>query len=522
MKRAIALILVLMMVLPLAACAPQEEAPVAEAATEAPAEGTGELSTQEVEVVEAEAYKEHITIALDSVLKTMDPQLYNARIANIFYYLTHDRLIHYNSSTGEYEPELAESWEWVEPLVLELKLRQDVTFHDGNPFTAADVQSTLDRATDTTVTNFYEHSEILDDYTIRIYLSKANVDFIATLSHNVMAITSKKAVEADPDNGALIGTGTWVIDEVISGDRVELSANESYWGELPKTKTMTVRWITEAAARLIALQNGEIDIMTKVDNAEIEFAKQDENIEVNVYPSSECVYLCMNTSKAPGNDINMRTALAHAINRDEIIAVIGDSGAMPATSYYNWSGFGYFDDFEKDISFDTAKAAEFAAKTTSPKIAINVCQAITKLMAQMIQEQCRQAGIEVTINEMDQAALSASNLWDGGDHEATITSISFNPWANDIARVTTVGSNSNKSHVDDPELQALLEKGVATTDEAERLEIYKQIQTLIHDNVYWIPLVYVSGNVAYAKGMSGIVIEPNNSHDFSYACLPIS
>ena len=523
MKRTLSLLIVLLLVVSCIACKKDKSTATPTTTSQEPSVTAepAELSTTTVETSTAEKYQEHITIALDTAITTIDPQIFNSRVCNIFFYLTHDRLIRYDSSSGTYQPELAESWEWVTPTELDLKLREGVKFHDGSPFTAEDVAFMLDRATNATVTDYYDHSEIVDDYNIKVFCKNPNVDFIATLAHNVTAMTSKAACTKNPETGAYIGTGTWIIKEVVSGDRIELVANEDYWGGAPKTKTMTVRFITEASARLIALQNREVDIILKVSNSEISYAQEDPNIVVAAYPSSELVYMSINTSKAPGNDLNMRLALAYAINRDEIISAIGDSAAAPATSFFNWSGYGYFDAFEKDISYNPEKAKEYVAKLADPTITINVSTAQNKLMAQVIQSQCKAVGLNVIINEMDASGLNASCKWETGDHESLITSISFNPHGGDIARVTSYGSDSNKSHVDDKRLQELLTLSVGTTDDDQRKAYYREIQELIHDNVYWIPLVYVSGNLAYVKDLGGIVIEPNNSHDLSYACIPL-
>ena len=225
-----------------------------------------------VEGNEADSYREHIDIALASQITTLNPGL----VSNVQHYylfnMVYNTLLYYDNSAKELSPELSTKCEWADDTYTKISvtLRDDMVFHNGEPMTAEDVAFSLDRTTSTLVTNSYDHCDVTGDYTLDIILKEANVDFLYVLSHNSSAIVSKKVVEADPDLGGAVGTGPWGIDmpNVVAGDTLPLLRNENYWSDLPETKTITLHYNGNASSRLIALQNGEVSMMTSVNPTE--------------------------------------------------------------------------------------------------------------------------------------------------------------------------------------------------------------------------------------------------------------
>ena len=99
-------------------------------------------------------------------------------------------------------------------------------------------------------------------------------------------------------------------------------------------------------------------------------------------------------------------------------------------------------------------------------------------------------------------------------------SINMNDWDSDMARLLSVNSNTNKAVLNNDRVTELLSLGCSTTDEAKRAEYYKELQTLIHDNCFYIPLYYTTDTVAYANDVSGMNISYSRNHDYSYICMP--
>lgn len=488
------------------------------AATGGAAEGTAEKS-----------YRDHLTIAFSSQFTELDPQgngNANEIHAKLFA-MTHDTLFEYNPETFELEPELATEWEWADEACTQLhvKLRDDVTFHDGGKLTAEDVQFTLDRCPDTQITNYYDHCEVASDTELTIVLKSGNVDFTYILSRPFDSIVSKAAVEADPDWGPMIGSGTWKFekDGYVAGDTMELSVNEEYWGEVPETKTLTIKSIANASSRLMALESDEVQLIQEIASTEIDIAKQNDKIEVIEYPTTRLYYFAFNTSKGPAADVNLRKAVSYAINKEDLIASIGDTGAEVAVTFYGNAMNYYTEDFEEPVSYDPEKAKEYVAlcgANPSLKLMANTTNSNFKTMAQVIQEQLRQVGITMEIEEVDSAGISANTKYDSNSHESMIYSIGTNTWDSDMARLLSVGTNSNKAIVNDERVTECLLKGSACTDYDERGTYYKEIQTINNEQCYYIPLFYSSTSLAYTAGLEGITITPTGYFDFSQIQLP--
>ena len=493
------------------------------ATTAAAAKETG--AAQEAAAPEAaKTYRDHLTVALGSQFTQLDPQgngNANEVHAQLFA-MTHDVLFNYNPETQELEPELAKEWNWVDEACTKLHvvLRDDVSFHNGTKLTAEDVQFTLDRCPDTQVTNYYDHCEIASDTELTIVLKSGNVDFTYVLSRPFDAIVSKAAVEADADWGAMIGSGAWKFDKAgyVAGDTVELDRNDAYWGDLPETKEITIKTIANASSRLMALESDEVQIIRELANTEIDIAKQNKKVEVIEYPTTRLYYFAFNTSNGPATDVNLRKAVSYAINKEDLIAAVGDAGADVAVTFYGNSMNYYTEDLTDPVVYDPEKAKEFVAlcgDNTSLKLMANTTNVQFKTLAQVIQEQLRQVGITMEIEEVDSAGISANTKYNSNTHESMIYSIGTNIWDSDMARLLAVDTNSNKAIVNDARITELLTEGSACVDFDARAAYYEEIQEINNAQCYYIPLYYCSTTIAHTAGMEGITITPTGYYDFS-------
>lgn len=530
MKKLLALVLAVLMVVSLTACGGNggatNEPSQAATGNETPTQPTEGLGSSVIEGEEAASYKEHINIALASQITTLDPGL----ISNVQHYylfnMVYNTLVFYDNNTKEFTGELATTFEWADDTYskVHIVLREGVVFHNGEPLTADDVAYTLDRTTSSLVSNTYDHCEIVSDNELYICLNQPNVDFMYVLSHNSSAVVNKDALEADPDLGGVIGTGPWVIDmaNYVAGDTIELVRNENYWGELPVTKSISLRLISNASARLIALENGEVSLMTSIAPTEVMAAQGNDEINVYNYNTAQMYYFAFNNTNGPAaNDLKLRQAIAYAINREDLYAATGDEGGSPATTFWGWHMKFYADQFDLDLSYNPEKAKELVAElgdNTTLHLMVNTTSSDYNIMAQVIQEQCRQVGITIIIDEVDSAGASANSKYKTATHEAMLYSINMNDWDSDMARLLSVNSNTNKAVLNNERVIELLSQGVATTDEAERAAIYAELQILIHDNCFYIPLYYTSDTVAYRDGVSGMRLSYSRDHDYSYIC----
>ena len=140
-------------------------------------------------------------------------------------------------------------------------------------------------------------------------------------------------------------------------------------------------------------------------------------------------------------------------------------------------------------------------------------------MGELIQAQMKKIGVEVTLNEMDSAGLSTSTT--AGEHEAAMYGCGTNVFGDDIRRLICPGTGVNKSHYNNPEVNELMDKAVAETDESKRIEMYHQVQQILFEDGAYLPVCTATSFFAVKKGVSGIDYYPTSHHDLSDVVMVI-
>lgn len=469
------------------------------------------------------SWKKTVTVGTDGPLKTTDPQKISNAAHDQLFQMMYNRLLHRNAETGELEPELAREWEWADESlsVIRIRLRDDVYFHSGAKLTAADVAFTMDRITNSTVKGSYDRCEVLGDYELLIYLTGTNTDFPYHLAACTTSVVSKAAAEADPEADACCGSGPWkyVPEESAAGDHVTLVRFENSWQEKPVTEKMLLRYIGSDSARLMALENKEIDLAVTLSYQELEAAQKNRDLDVQVYVGTGLNYLAFNTCSEAGGNEKLRRAVAYALDREAMIRAVGDPAGEAAVSLFARGASAYRTDFETDMSCQPERAASLAAELGDDaafRLTVNTTLQSYKTMAEVLQEQCRLAGIRVTLDEVDASGLTAASKFSSATHEALIYTIYLNEYNSDISRLLTPGISTNKAVLTDGEVLGLLEQGVTVGDAAAARDCYRKVQELVHDHCWYIPLFYGSGAVAWQKGTEGCIVADNARHDFTY------
>ncbi len=526
MKKGISFVLLLVMVfsvftVPMASA----EAPATSETGTLAAGSAGAIYTP---IVEADQYKEKVIIGTNLQARTIDPQAESDMAHDDFFRMTHNRLTYYDSAKQEVKPELATEWEWISDTELVFKLRDDVYFHNGNKFTAEDVVFTFERSRTSPVCAsklvFLESFEALDDYTLKMTLTQHYTDWLILLNNCVFCIMDKEAVEADPEAGPGIGTGAWIIKKMTANTSVELIRNDNYWGELPKTKEVVLQYIAEDSARLIALQNGEIDVCIDPANTELDFIRDDPNLDLVRFQSTTSTFFAFNCSREPGNNVNLRRAVAHAINFDEVLLAATEGNATKCIPFWGWATYGYDDTMEPyEYNLDLAKKymADAGYPDGGVTIEVMVSNAERKIALQVVQANLKKIGVDIKIYECDHSTIIGRTTFAEPIHEAMLFYTSWNYEGDDGRRMLYAGSNVNKAIYTNQKVMDLLDQAAVLPDGDERLAIYKEVQAIIHDEAPWIPLYYAVKSVGINKNCGGIIWEPMQRHDFTYICVAI-
>lgn len=271
---------------------------------------------------------------------------------------------------GEIIPKLAESWEIsADGLVYTFKIRSGVKFHDGSDLDSADVVYSMKKnALSTNSKLSAAHKNVVsveapDASTVVITLKIVSSTFLKELGQSAGYVVPENFLEDNDANTTMIGTGPYVFGEYKAGTSLELTRFEDYWGDKPFFKVIDFRFITDETASLNGLLAGEYDVITAVLAEGIERVaeiQKDPAFTVTLQGATENSYMWLNVNDKRFQDIRVRQAIAHAINRDEAIAVY-DNNARPTCLMVIPDAEPYNSDY-CPYPFDVAKAKALLAE----------------------------------------------------------------------------------------------------------------------------------------------------------------
>ena len=303
----------------------------------------------------APASAQELTLGTKLELNTLDPHFFASFPTGSSHEYLYEKLVDYDARLNV-RPALAESWRRVDDLTMEFKLRKGVVFHDGSPFTAADVIATVERVPNvpnspnsfTQFTRGIDRIVRVDDHTIQVRTKAPSPQLLQDLS-NVFIVSAKyaAATTADFNSGkAAIGTGPYKLASWVNGDRLVVERNDRYWGGKPAWAKVTERVIGKDAPRLAALLSGEVDAIDAVPIQDIDRLRHDNRFALYRGPASIVQYIALDSARddSPGvtakdgkplgrnplKDARVRKALSLSINRDVIVKRVMEGSAVAA------------------------------------------------------------------------------------------------------------------------------------------------------------------------------------------------
>ena len=321
--------------------------------------------------------KKDLIVGTAADINQLNPMLQNDQANNNCLVMTHQRLVSLDNETNEKNPQLATSWEWTDDNHLVFHLVENATFSTGEPLTADDVVFTYEMAMsdDPTLSavsgtlGLVESVEALDTYTVQFTTTQYSNELLDTLMGVPMSIQSKAAWEDESNEEPwLVGSGQYVFSEWKEGEYAKFVRNENYWGDDPgMADEIIFKPLLEASQRVIALQNGEIDVCIDPPATELEYLEEDENITVHTQPGTRLFYLGFNCEKEPFNNEKLRQAVSCAIDKDYIIEVVLGGRGKPQTSILNRGVWSFLDDNEiEGYTYDLDRAKELMAEAGYP------------------------------------------------------------------------------------------------------------------------------------------------------------
>jgi peptide/nickel transport system substrate-binding protein len=361
--------------------------------------------------------------------------------------------------------------------------------------------------------------EAVDELTVKFTLCVPDPAFPAKVAFSAFIIQSADYLEATGGGGDLVtmpvGTGPYRLERWDLGNEMVFTRFDDYWGDPAIEPTTIFRWNSEAAARLIELQAGQVD---GIDNpAEGDFAviEADPNLAIYTRSGTNVFYLGLNNWKEPLNDVRVRQAIAHAIDKQRIVDNFYPPGSVVATQFMPPSIFGYTPEVEP-FPFDRQRAIELldeAGLTPDEngvrfEMPLNYRDVVRGylptpgIVAQDIQAQLAEVGIRLNVEVMESGAfLDAS---DAGE-----LSIYLLGWGADYPDATNFldfhfGAGSSDQFGDKhPEITEPLLQAAQLADPDVRYEIYIQANTALRDLVPMVPIAHGGSGTAFAADIIG-------------------
>jgi peptide/nickel transport system substrate-binding protein len=453
-------------------------------------------------------------------------------LTNVF-----DTLVHYDENGTEIVPSLAEKWEVsADGKTWRFTLRGGVLFHDGSPFDADAVAFTFDRLTQPDsphrhgAANPYrsdyaviERVDVVSPTEVTFQLREPSGVFLRKLAMFPASIVSPKAVQGFRDQFRThpVGTGAFVFVEWLTKERLTLAANSSYWRGKPKVAEVIFKPILEPAARRRQLLSGEIHMADELSIPVRKQIQKDPPLVLETCPGMNTAYLAMNNDHPPFNDVRVRRAIAHAIDKEAIARSAYEGEGTIATTLIPKAMWGHHPSIV-DREYDPEKSRSllkeagvapgtkiifYAMRNSRPYLPSP--EQVTAIIAQQLKE----VGLDPVVKSPDWA--SYLDQVGNGEHDVCLMG-----WQTDNAdpdnflyalldRENAVPPKAhNLSFYRSEPVHQLLVKAQQQTDAATRLELYRQAQEIIHEDCPMVPLMHLDLAVAMTRSVEGYKLHP--------------
>ena len=495
--------------------------------TTAPTTGAssgGETQTASESAESGKITKTDIVVGQASDIVTLDPAGQQDTTSGVLMKHAYSTLLDVDNE-GKVVPDLAESYEMKGDTEYGFKLREDACFWDGTPVTAQDVKFSLDRAKGMpktkSNTSKIEEVTVNGDHEVTIKLTEPYAAFKTIVTQHNLSILSEKAVTeagdsyGDVDN--LLGSGPFKVTEWVPNDHYTLVRNDNYWGEMPIATSITCRVIPEGSARTIALEAGEIDVVWSVDPTDCANVESNPDVKLLSQPSTGIDYVGMNTQKEKFSDKRVRQAINYALDKQTFVDTIIEGRGLVANSYINAAIPGWTDEVEA-YPYDPEKAKELLAEAGYPdgfECSIFVNGDLRTRSAQILQAQLADVGIKVDISTYEWGALL--DTLNAGEHEMFLlgwSNTSFDPDGStyQLFYSGNHGATGNRAFFSNDKVDELILSAQRESEESKRMELYKELQFVLHDESPWCPLYYKENNVGVRADLKGFTLHAGAQH----------
>jgi len=433
--------------------------------------------------------------------------------------------------TFEIVPERSLAVEWNQPnaSTTNIKIRDNVFFHDGIKLTAHDVAWSLLEGQASPHTSAFlgmiKDVVVVNDFELTVITDMDFAPIIRHLAHTGSSIAPKdlrgKTLEEFVENP--IGSGPFKFDNLVLGDRIELVANENYWGQVPYINRFVYRAVADASIRLMEVETGTADIALGIQPIDIPAATANPDVQVIRRQNLSTAYIGFNVNKPYISNPLVRQAINYALDTHAIVQSVFMGVGSPADGPIANIVWGFAE--QEPFPHNLDRARQLMAEAGYPngfKTSIwwNIGNDQRRQIAEMVQFALAPIGIEVEIVSMEWAAILDATA--RGEHDMFIMGwVSVTGDADyglyPLFHSSIFGAGGNRTFWGTPELDALLEAGRSETNATRRLQIYNDAQKIIRNEAPWVFLHQGETVIAASPDLRGFQINPAGHHAYAPA-----
>jgi peptide/nickel transport system substrate-binding protein len=493
-------------------------------------------------------------------------------------YQIYEGLTALKPGTSEVVPSLATSWDTSKDgLTWTFHLREGVKFHDGTPFNAEAVCANFDRWYNFPAAfqnanvsyywqygfgggfakpaegavgpadSLYKSCEAVDENTVALHLNRPSSTVLSTLTLPALSIASPTALEKyGADQGTVdkdgvlrpsgtygtkhpTGTGPYKFDSWTRGDKLTLVRNDDYWGDAPKLQKVIFKPISDNAARLQALQTGEIQGYDLVEPQDRDTISSGGDLTLMERPPFNVGYIGFNQSKPPMDKLEVRQAIAHAINRQQVVDNFYGGQGEVAKEFMPKEIFGYADDVQT-YDYDPAKSKQLLQKAglkTPVKVDFWYPTDVSrdympdpKRNFEAFASDLNKAGFKVVPHSAPWSP-DYTDLVDGGKAQMYLIG-----WIADFADPDNfIGTFFQNPGPDwgfkNEKISSLLDQAEQETDQAKRAQLYQEANREIMKFLPGLPYVHAKAALAFQNNVQGYVPSPVGAGGESFASVSL-
>jgi len=408
---------------------------------------------------------------------------------------------------GNVLPALAESWEISEDgKTYTFKLHDGVTFHDGTAFDAEDVKFSLERAMAENSTNAQkvlfsaiQSVEAVDPTTAKVTLKQPQGSFLYNMAWGDAVIVAPESADGNKEKPT--GTGPFKFENWAKGSSVTIVKNPDYWGEPSGLEKAEFRFIPDAAAAVTALLSGDVQAFPNLQAGDaLPQIEADPRFKVVIGATEGETILAMNNGKEPFNNLKVRQAISHAVNRDEVILGATNGHGVPIGSHFSPANPAYVD-LTGTYPYDVEKAKALLAEAGYPDGFSATLKLppppYARLGGEIIASELREVGINLEIIPMEWAQW-LEQVFTNKEFDLTIISHTEPDDINIYAREDYYFNYQN------PKFNEVMAELDATAEPEKRKELYGKAQRIIAEdavNVFLFQLPKIGVWDAKLEGM---------------------